>query len=151
MKRFDLFEHHYVLSQLKSMNIQAHCNALNLQKQKTNLSKADIQDINDSHELTDSDTSGVKDKDDSGVELPPEPSKKRRKPSTLHEVRPSNEIRYDNIGHLPHIDDFLSPTRCKLEGCKLKSHYFCDKCKVHLCLKLDNNCYLKFHTGTHHE
>lgn len=141
MKRSDVFENHYVMSQLRSLNILAHCNALNIQKLETNSNNDGTTDYKN-------DTSD--NKNDSGVEIEPpnEPHTKRWKPSTKQENRPINEIRYDNIGHLPHIDEFKNPTRCKMEGCTLKSHIFCDKCKVHLCLKLDKNCYLKFHCET---
>lgn len=85
------------------------------------------------------------------IEPPCEPNKKRRIPYTKQEIRPNEELRYDSIGHLPYVDDSKSPTRCKMEGCRLKSHIVCIKCKVHLCLKLGQNCFLKFHTETQDE
>lgn len=61
------------------------------------------------------------------------------------EVRPSTEIARDGIGHFPAHDDGCG-TRCKLTGCKGKSRIKCIKCKVHLCLTKDKNCFLSFHT-----
>ncbi|OWR41364.1 putative transcription factor COE1 [Danaus plexippus plexippus] len=61
------------------------------------------------------------------------------------EVRPSTEIARDGISHFPAHDDGCG-TRCKLTGCKGKSRIKCIKCKVHLCLTKDKNCFLSFHT-----
>lgn len=61
------------------------------------------------------------------------------------ELRPSTEIARDGVGHFP-AHDVGSGTRCKLPGCKGKSRIKCIKCKVHLCLTKDKNCFLSFHT-----
>lgn len=65
------------------------------------------------------------------------------KQKKIMEIRPGNEFRFDSIEHYPDIDQ--KNTRCKLEGCRYKSRYFCIKCKVHLCLKRQMNCFKKFH------
>lgn len=61
------------------------------------------------------------------------------------EARPQDELRYDNYGHFPNIDDKKESTRCKLENCKGKSKTFCVKCNVHLCFTSGRNCFLNFH------
>lgn len=61
------------------------------------------------------------------------------------EVRPASEIARDGVGHFPAHDDGAG-TRCKMGGCKGKSRVKCVKCKVHLCLTKDKNCFLAFHT-----
>lgn len=61
------------------------------------------------------------------------------------ELRPPTEIARDGVGHLP-AHDVGSGTRCKFPGCKGKSRIKCIKCKVHLCLTKDKNCFLSFHT-----
>lgn len=66
--------------------------------------------------------------------------------SMKNEIRPFSEQRYDNFGHFPQIDSKKDSTRCKLENCKGKSRFHCIKCKVHLCLTSDRNCFLKFHS-----
>lgn len=68
-------------------------------------------------------------------------STKRRK----REVRPPNSIRYDDRGHWPEIDSVTNATRCKNENCTKKSHILCSKCKVHLCLVEERNCFKAFH------
>lgn len=70
-----------------------------------------------------------------------EPSKKKAK----YEQKPKHSIRYDEKNHLPGVDSNKDATRCKLEGCTYKSHHFCMKCNVHLCIQKDRNCYQKFH------
>lgn len=66
----------------------------------------------------------------------------RRKPT---EVRPLQEIQKDHVDHLPHFDTKKEATRCKLTGCKGRSHIFCNKCQVHLCLVRNRNCFVDFH------
>lgn len=138
LKRNDLINFNYVSNQLRKLNVVAHYNALSIQNLNKEVDSVEVQKDHSScqeHE----------------IELPCEPKKKRRIPYTKQESRPGKESRYDNIGHLPNVDDIKSPTRCKMEGCRLKSHVVCIKCKVHLCLRLANNCFLKFHTETHDE
>lgn len=61
------------------------------------------------------------------------------------EIRPVSEIARDGFGHFPTHDEGLG-TRCKMVGCKGRSRIKCIKCKVHLCLNKDKNCFLAFHT-----
>lgn len=70
------------------------------------------------------------------------PSFVKSKDKRIAEVRPGNNFRYDGIEHYPGVSD---SARCKMEGCKLKSLYYCIKCKVHLCLKRNMNCFRRFH------
>lgn len=83
--------------------------------------------------------------------------KKRGRPSTegvpsdMHvvqrkkgELRPAHEIQFDAIDHFPLHDDG-APSRCKYPQCKGRSRIQCQKCKVHLCLQKDRNCFLQFH------
>lgn len=52
-------------------------------------------------------------------------------------------IRHDNVGHLP---EWGERARCKLEACHKLSFVKCSKCKVHLCLNKERNCFKVFHT-----
>ncbi|CAK9827654.1 PiggyBac transposable element-derived protein 2 [Anthophora retusa] len=61
------------------------------------------------------------------------------------EKRPMTEIQYDNVDHMPQIDDKTEATRCKLPLCKGRTHFYCDKCRVHLCLVKERNCFERFH------
>ena len=61
------------------------------------------------------------------------------------EVRPLREVHYGGIKHLPHHDDTCAPSRCKQPKCSGRSRIMCKKCKVHLCLTKDRNCYYDFH------
>lgn len=56
---------------------------------------------------------------------------------------PAQEIRQDNQNHLPKWTD---RQRCKYPECSLKTHTFCEKCQVHLCINKDRNCFYSFHT-----
>lgn len=61
------------------------------------------------------------------------------------EKKPHNRLRYDQINHLPEVDKNRNSTRCKNEDCKHKSHIWCSKCNVHLCLQSNRNCFKDFH------
>jgi hypothetical protein len=54
-------------------------------------------------------------------------------------------IRYDGMNHLPEFAANMGRT-CKLQGCKKRSVIWCKKCRVYLCLKKDQNCFVEFHT-----
>jgi hypothetical protein len=61
------------------------------------------------------------------------------------EKRPAEEIQNDQTDHLPLIDDSKEATRCKNPGCKGRTHFYCHKCKVHLCLVKNRNCFVTFY------
>ncbi|XP_043263908.1 piggyBac transposable element-derived protein 3-like [Colletes gigas] len=61
------------------------------------------------------------------------------------EKRPIREIQHDNVDHMPQIDDKKEATRCKMPLCKGRTHFYCDKCRVHLCLVKERNCFERFH------
>lgn len=64
-----------------------------------------------------------------------------------NEVRPASELIYDTVDHIPQHDDKNEPTRCKQKDCgKFRSHWYCHKCKVHLCLTKIRNCFASFHS-----
>lgn len=58
---------------------------------------------------------------------------------------PNETMKLDHVGHYPKKDNKKHPLFCKRQGCKLKSHWVCTKCNVHLCMTSSNNCFLKFH------
>ena len=63
-----------------------------------------------------------------------------RKPST---PLPSNDTRYDQLGHWP------NPTKDNRSRCRFCkdgfSKIFCSKCKVYLCLREGKNCFVDYH------
>lgn len=65
------------------------------------------------------------------------PSRIIRKPSIK---RPDEDIRYDNVDHFPNTCD---RERCKL--CQKKTIFICTKCKMHLCIVKERNCFYTFH------
>lgn len=75
--------------------------------------------------------------------MPDENTPKRPKPSAAR--RPLEEVRLDNIGHLPSADEDYG-NRCKFPSCKGKTCFRCVKCNIHLCLSKKSNCFLKYHT-----
>lgn len=81
----------------------------------------------------------------------PKKSSKLEELKNMHktnERRPDSSMQYDRIDHLAEIDQNKNSTRCKLSGCKSKTHVFCTKCMIHLCLVGGRNCFRKFHTQT---
>lgn len=66
-------------------------------------------------------------------------------PKNATEKRPTNLTRVDQLGHFPVLERVTNPVRCKKEGCHHKTFVSCSKCKVHLCLIKDRNCFMKFH------
>lgn len=70
---------------------------------------------------------------------------RERKQRKREQIRPSVAVRSDSIDHLPDVDKNKEATRCKMKDCKGKTHYFCTKCQVHLCLLSYRNCFMAFH------
>ena len=68
---------------------------------------------------------------------------KKQKSSPATKAILSAEVRTDGFNHFPIV---VSRGRCKNPGCKAAPVYFCQKCKVHLCITKDKNCFLYFHT-----
>ncbi|KAG0443072.1 hypothetical protein HPB47_015317 [Ixodes persulcatus] len=71
-----------------------------------------------------------------------QPSKKPHNAEAL----PTNTVRYDGQSHWPEHVGASFAHRCRREGCKGKSRIRCRKCNVFLCLTVENNCFLGFHT-----
>ncbi|XP_031358741.1 piggyBac transposable element-derived protein 3-like isoform X1 [Photinus pyralis] len=63
------------------------------------------------------------------------------------EIRPTNAQRFDKYDHLPQYDDKKEASRCKNQDCKSRTHIYCQKCKVHLCILKGRNCFSKFHSN----
>lgn len=59
--------------------------------------------------------------------------------------QPTNDVRKDKCDHFPGFDTKVHTSRCKTPGCKRKTHVFCVKCNVHLCLDGTSNCFFNFH------
>lgn len=73
----------------------------------------------------------------------PSPSPPPKK-KTAKELKPYQEIRYDNIGHLTSSDE---KQMCKMENCGGKTHVMCQKCNIHLCFVVNfKDCFTTFHT-----
>lgn len=68
---------------------------------------------------------------------------KNQRVDKSRERRTDDDIRYDGFDHFPEYSE--NRVRCKLETCNGKSQVFCSKCRVHLCLNLNHNCYRDYH------
>jgi hypothetical protein len=55
------------------------------------------------------------------------------------------EVRLDNVGHLAEFDEKKNATRCKNPKCRSKTHIYCVKCNVHLCIGNKKNCFRSYH------
>jgi len=65
-----------------------------------------------------------------------------------NQKKTSDEIRYDDVGHMPIIQSVRQ--RCKQDGCTQKSTIYCKKCNVCLCIVGGNthrNCFEAYHTN----
>lgn len=62
------------------------------------------------------------------------------------QINPIQDVRFDNVGHLPEFQDVKNNGRCKNPGCNKKTFVQCVKCKVNLCVSRNDNCFLQFHT-----
>ncbi|XP_049308076.1 piggyBac transposable element-derived protein 3-like [Bactrocera dorsalis] len=69
------------------------------------------------------------------------PSSKVRR----YETRPQKEVSEDRVDHFPAHDGKTSQTRCKNIGCRRRTYFICTKCKIHLCVSNENNCFLNYH------
>lgn len=61
------------------------------------------------------------------------------------EKRPSVDVRFDCMSHLPIVTNNKNESRCKMENCDKKTFMMCEKCEVHLCITKERNCFEKFH------
>lgn len=59
------------------------------------------------------------------------------------EVRPFDETKTDQIGHIPVSDNNTEATRCKNKNFKGKTHVYCLKCKLYLCFVVKKNIVLQ--------
>lgn len=64
---------------------------------------------------------------------------------------PPDNVRYDQNDHFPMWDNSRIETRCKNPECygNRRTHCYCGKCNVHLCMARQRNCFLEFHTNTY--
>ena len=58
----------------------------------------------------------------------------------------SNEVRYDNYNHWPIFQQRKNGLRCKSKGCKQRTKWACNKCKIHLCVHPERNCFMSYHS-----
>lgn len=70
-------------------------------------------------------------------DISPTPAKRRQQ-----EVPP--EVRYNGAEHIP--DYAVTKLHCKIRKCAFKTFWYCTKCKVHLCLAKERNCFKSYHT-----
>lgn len=77
-------------------------------------------------------------------------SNKRGRPSTgessVKKMRfgfPPNDVRLDQVGHIPFVDE--KRQRCRFPGCPGQTKFYCNKCVAHSCLDKNKNCYASFH------
>lgn len=59
---------------------------------------------------------------------------------------PPIEARSKTLGHLPRLADVANAARCRLEGCNMKTTFFCIKCKLFFCITKERQCFEKAHT-----
>lgn len=69
------------------------------------------------------------------------PSKKRNV-----EKCPPVDVRRDCVGHMPIFSNEKNSIRCKFTNCDKKTLIMCEKCKVHLCITRERNCFKDFHS-----
>ena len=79
--------------------------------------------------------------------------KKRGRPSIEKPVKkitnhglplPEDDIRYDNLRHLPNIGSTRHIRKNNM--CKSRIVTYCIKCNVYLCINQNRNCFVEFHS-----
>lgn len=78
------------------------------------------------------------------------PSLEDPKPGVSKKTRetpPMLQTRYDGYNHFAKHDSKPDNTRCKYEECKFKTHIYCTKCNVHLCILSNRNCFFAYHNN----
>lgn len=95
------------------------------------------------------------------VNKPSTPNRKRGRPSAQAEpvpeetytkrnvvdsAPPNIDVRLDGTYHRALVDERKYATKCKHPTCKRRTHTFCSKCNLHLCLDRTSNCFDKYHT-----
>lgn len=68
---------------------------------------------------------------------------KKKKSSPATKPIPAEGVRTDGYHHYPVV---TTRGRCKNPDCKSAPVFYCQKCKVHLCITKDKNCFVEFHT-----
>ncbi|XP_037778669.1 piggyBac transposable element-derived protein 3-like [Penaeus monodon] len=68
---------------------------------------------------------------------------KKKKSSPATKPIPAEGVRTDGYHHYPVV---TTRGRCKNPDCKSAPVLYCQKCKVHLCITKDKNCFVEFHT-----
>lgn len=58
---------------------------------------------------------------------------------------PTDDVRYDNIGHWCAFHDRSGKKTCKFPGCKSETQAYCTKCNLNLCNSPAKTCFLAFH------
>lgn len=58
---------------------------------------------------------------------------------------PTEDIRYDQVGHWCTFRDRSGKKQCKFDNCFAETQAFCIKCKLSLCNSPAKNCFYKFH------
>jgi hypothetical protein len=61
------------------------------------------------------------------------------------ESKPTDNVRFDGIGHFSIFDERAMRTTCKSDNCKQRTFSLCSKCRVHLCCNSNRNCFTEFH------
>ena len=56
-------------------------------------------------------------------------------------ANPVADVRFNGVHHWPEFED----TRNRCRVCSMLSYICCSKCKIHLCLQKDRNCFVAFH------
>lgn len=69
--------------------------------------------------------------------------KRRDRKDETQEGPVDEKTRYDRRDHLPACSEIQ--LKCELEKCDSKSFVYCFKCKVHLCLNEERNCFNEYH------
>lgn len=71
----------------------------------------------------------------------PKITTKSKKPNQME----IDNSRYDKYDHWPKKDNKKSQSRCKMENCGEKTHIYCSKCQLHLCITSSRNCFVDYH------
>ena len=66
-------------------------------------------------------------------------------PKSKRSYLPSDNVRYDQIGHWCDFLERSGKKICKMPGCKSETQAFCTKCKLNLCNSSTKKCFFLLH------
>lgn len=79
------------------------------------------------------------------VGRPSSTSKNERPKAAKRAYHPTDDVRYDQVGHWCVFRDRTGKKQCKFPKCTSETQAFCVKCNLSLCNSANKSCFYDFH------